>query len=89
MREATWVAMTWIAAPLLPLMMADYRGHWWQFALVGGIFAFFSVDAIRYGTRRRILIRVVVPLLLLSMSLTLYRLGIWSIFLTQMRSTSH
>jgi hypothetical protein len=85
-REAAFVAMTWVVAAMFPLMRSDREGNAWLWIAIGFCFIFFAIDAIRYGSRRRIIIRVVVPLVLLSLSSVLYWLGLWGTFLQYVRS---
>jgi hypothetical protein len=76
-REAAFVGGTWVLAAMFPLVISDNSaGTWWKI-LIGFCFVFFAVDAIRYGTRRRIVVRVVIPLSLLALSCTLYWSWIW------------
>jgi hypothetical protein len=75
-REAVLVGMYWLLAVFFPPMVSDpgTRAVWW--VVIAGVFMFFAYDAIRYGSRRRVIIRVIIPVVLLVLSSTCYWL-IW------------
>ena len=84
-REFVVVAMVWLLAIFLPLMITDTKTkiEWWFWVVITllmGIFTFDGVRAWHRGIRAPLAVKVFVPIGLLAISFTLLWVGIWDRF---------